>query len=81
MKIRKSIQHIDDTKLEANANKYTFVYKTRILNARMKLYLKISDSILMLNQNYEYGYKIKQYYSSYDMGYIYRTISCGRLWF
>ena len=37
MNIDRFIQYIDGTKIEANANKYTFVYKTRILNARRKL--------------------------------------------
>ena len=45
MKINKEIQYIDGTKLEADAGKYTFVYKTRIINARKKLWQKISDSI------------------------------------
>ena len=31
MKINKEIQYIDGTKLEADAGKYTFVYKTRII--------------------------------------------------
>lgn len=31
-----SIQYIDGTKIEDNANKYSFVYKTRIINARKK---------------------------------------------
>jgi hypothetical protein len=71
MDIKKNIkQYIDGTKLEANANKNTFVYKTRIINARRKLYNKITESILMLNLEFGYCYKIKQYYNSYDMGYI-----------
>ena len=40
MKINKEIQYIDGTKLEADAGKYTFVYKTKIINARKKLWQK-----------------------------------------
>ena len=46
MNVDKSIQYIDGTKIEANANKYSFVCKARILNARMKLFSKITDSII-----------------------------------
>ena len=51
MKINKKIQYIDGTKLEADAGKYTFVYKTRIINARKRLWLKIRDSIVDINKN------------------------------
>ena len=44
MHIDKTVQYIDGTKFEANANKYSFVYKTRIINARMKQDSKRKDS-------------------------------------
>ena len=34
----RSVQYIDGTKFEANANRYKFVYKKRIMNARNKLF-------------------------------------------
>lgn len=40
MKINKEIQYIDGTKLEADAGKYTFVYKIRIINAKKKTVAK-----------------------------------------
>ena len=43
MNIDKTIQYIDGTKFEANANKYSFVYRTRIINARRKLFSKITE--------------------------------------
>ena len=45
MNIDKTVQYIDGTKFEANANKYSFVYKTRIINARRKLFTKITEDI------------------------------------
>ena len=47
MNIDRSVQYIDGTKIEADANKYSFVYKTRIVNARNKLFIKITDAILL----------------------------------
>ena len=41
MHIDKTVQYIDGTKFETNANKYSFVYKTRIINARKKLFSKM----------------------------------------
>lgn len=49
MNIDRSVQYIDGTKIEADANKYSFVYKTRIVNARIKLFIKITDAILSIN--------------------------------
>ena len=36
MNVDRTIRYIDSTKFEANSNKYSFVYKTRIINARKK---------------------------------------------
>ncbi len=70
MNINKKNQHIDGTKFEADANKYTFVYKARILNNRKKLFVDITESIVSMNMergfNFPYGY----YYDSKEMGYI-----------
>ena len=43
---------VDGTKIEANANKYTFVWKKAINKNEAKLQLKIETLINTLNQNY-----------------------------
>lgn len=70
MDIDKSIQYVDGTKFEANANKYSFVYKTRILNARMKLFNKITESIILLNIDKGFDFKYQYKYCSQEIGYI-----------
>ncbi|MBM6931797.1 hypothetical protein H5999_12255, partial [[Clostridium] spiroforme] len=45
MNIDRTVQYIDGTKFEANASKYSFVYKTRIINARKRLFTKITEGI------------------------------------
>lgn len=70
MDIDKNIQYVDGTKFEANANKYSFVYKTRILNARMKLFNKITESIILLNIDKGFDFKYQYMYCSQEIGYI-----------
>lgn len=70
MDIDLSKVYIDGTKIEANANKYTFVYKVRILNAREKLYHKITEILSSLNFKYGYNYKINKCYSAQEIGYV-----------
>lgn len=49
---------IDGTKIEADANKYTFKWKKSILKHRDKLYLKITKELKQYNEIIqEYGYK------------------------
>lgn len=64
------VQYVDGTKIEANANKNSFVYKKRIINAREKLFEKITDLICKLYLEYRYNVKIKKAYDSLDIGYI-----------
>ena len=61
------IQYIDGTKIEANANKNTFVYKKRIINARERLSYRITEDIWQLNQRYGYSYRYNYGYSANDM--------------
>ena len=68
--VNADIQFIDGTKIEANANKNTFVYKKRIINARTDLYEKITNSIYKININYGYNYPIKNEYGAQEVGYI-----------
>ena len=48
------LQHIyiDGTKMEANANKYTWVWKNACLNSRLKLYKKITELIECINSDF-----------------------------
>lgn len=64
------IQYIDGTKIEANAQKNTFVYKKRILNSEEKLFGRITESIRQLDREYGYSYRTKERYDSADMWYI-----------
>ena len=70
MNVDTSIQYIDGTKFEANANKYSFVYKTRIVNARKKLCIKITDTILLLNQSTGFNFLYEDSYCAQEIGYI-----------
>lgn len=50
--------YIDGTKIEADANKYSFKWKKSILKYRDKLYKKISKALPELNELFKkYGYK------------------------
>lgn len=50
--------YIDGTKIEADANKYTFVWKKSVHKHREKLYLKITNDMSKLNKIFnQYGYK------------------------
>jgi len=50
--------YIDGTKIEADANKYTFKWKKSILKHRDKLYQKVTNEIRQYNKIIqEYGYK------------------------
>jgi len=64
MHIARSVQYIDGTKIETNANKYTFVYKTRILNVRRKLFTKITEPIVSLNMERGYDFSYHYIYSA-----------------
>lgn len=68
--INTDIQFIDGTKIEANAHKNSFVYKKRIVNAREKLYQKISTCIKEIDETYGYHYTIKKEYCAQEIGYI-----------
>ena len=70
MNVDKSIQYIDGTKIEANANKYSFVYKARILNARMKLFSKITDSIIQMNMERGFDFPYHYFYCAQEISYV-----------
>lgn len=70
MGARTDIQYIDGTKIEAYANKYSFVYRNRILTNRVSMCLKITDSVRNLNSRYGYSYPEAELYCAQEIGYI-----------
>lgn len=70
MGARTDIQYIDGTKIEAYANKYSFVYRNRILTNRASMCLKITESVRNLNSRYGYSYPETELYSAQKIGYI-----------
>ena len=70
MNIDKTVHYIDGTKFEANANKYSFVYRTRIINARKKLFSKITEGIISLNSERGFDFSYQQFYCAQEIGYI-----------
>lgn len=70
MHIDKSVQYIDGTKFEANANKYSFIYKKRIINARKKLFTKITEDIISLNHERGFDFSYHYFYCAQEIGYI-----------
>ena len=71
-KIDTSKLFIDGTKIEANANKYTFVWKGSIEKFRDKLYKKITKQIEKLNEHYVDMGIFFPVYESYDLDYLKR---------
>ena len=59
-KIHTKLLYIDGTKIEADANKYKFVWGRAVKKNREKLYLKVTKTYPTLNEILEkYGYKTK----------------------
>lgn len=50
---------IDGTKIEANANKYTFVWKKAVTKNEAKMFVKIQETINSLNQTYLTAFAVK----------------------
>lgn len=70
MKIDINTGYVDGTKIEANANKNTFVYRKRITNQIPKLNEKIREEIRALNREFGYSYPVKDEYASPEVFYI-----------
>lgn len=70
MDVNRDIVYIDGTKLEANAYKNSFVYKTRVVNAQSRLYANVTELIWRLNQEFGYNFRYGSVYSSQEIGYI-----------
>lgn len=46
------------------------LYKARILNARMKLFSKITDSIIQMNMERGFDFPYHYFYCAQEIGYI-----------
>lgn len=57
--LSKETVFIDGTKLEACANKYTFVWKKSVGKWEEKMFLKIQESVRLLNQDYIQSFSVK----------------------
>ena len=64
--------YIDGTKIEANANKYTFIWKGSIEKFRNKLYHKITKQILKLNDHYAEMGIFFPVHENYEVAYLKR---------
>lgn len=58
---------VDGTKIEANANRYTFVWKKAVDKNQAKMYAKIQSYIDKLNQTYTTEFKISKVTLLYDL--------------
>lgn len=70
MSIDYSVSYTDGTKIEANANKNTFVYKKRITNQITNKSIDITNHIHDLNKEFGYSYSTKEIYNALDLGFI-----------
>jgi len=66
--------YIDGTKIEANANKYTFIWKGSIEKFRDKLYHKTTKQILKLNDHYAEMGIFFPVHESYEVAYLKRVL-------
>lgn len=70
MPITRETQYIDGTKFEANANKYTGVYKKRIMTNMGKMFDKMNEGCMKELQKRFHFYAIKETYCAQEIGYI-----------
>jgi transposase len=58
---------VDGTKIEANANRYTFVWKKVVEKNEAKMYEKIQTGVAKLNQTYMTGFTVTKVTLLYDL--------------
>ncbi len=58
---------VDGTKIEANANRYTFVWKKVVDKNEAKMYVKIQSCIEQINLTYMTGFKVNKETLLYDL--------------
>ena len=66
-----NVLYIDGTKIEANARKFSFVWKKSILNYQAKLYQKITLELEKINMIPGYNFKTNKKYEPEEMIPIY----------
>ena len=66
---------IDGTKLEACANKYTFVWKKSVGKWEEKMFLKIQDAVQMINLTYMKSFQIEKETRTTDLQEIMEFLS------
>ena len=62
--------YIDGTKVEAYANKNSFVYKNTILTNMKKMFSNMTEDIILLNQEFGYDFRYGGDYCAQEIGYI-----------
>ena len=58
---------MDGTKIEANANKFSFVWKKAVLNYQAQLFIKITKELNQVNKLLNRTFEIKEQYDSLDL--------------
>lgn len=84
-KINTDTLYVDGTKIEANAHKFSFVWKKAILNYQEKLYKKISKKIESINNYLNLNFNTYETYESYELleieSYLWSEICKGKIEF
>lgn len=62
-----SVLYVDGTKIEANANKFSFVWKKSILNYQSLLFLKLNRLLQTFSNTFHYEISLKETYHSTDL--------------
>jgi transposase len=62
--------YIDGTKVEAYANKNSFVYKRSILNRMERMFFNVTRDIISLNAEFGYDFRYGGDYCAQEIGYI-----------
>lgn len=72
--LSKETVFIDGTKLEACANKYTFVWKRSVGKWEEKMFRKIQDAVTLLNQEYIHSFHVSEETRAQDLQNICRFL-------
>ncbi len=71
MDVDRSVQYIDGTKIEADANKYPFVYKTRITQCQNEtVYENNACNPIEVNMESGFDFPYRHMYCAQEIGYI-----------
>lgn len=61
-KLNTDVIYVDGTKIEANAQKFSFVWKKAVLNFQNKLYIKIKKELQEIERVFGYKSEVKEVY-------------------